>query len=160
MTSIDTSFATGLAVQTATRQTGNANLGQDDFLTLLQRGRHDFTNCFRALYEFADGRPQALARVFADDPDAAAWQQRWQARQPQRDAALLATMKRANPWLIARNHQVENALEAAVDRNDLAPFDALLAALRAPFDERDTDRHYTEPAAPEITASYQTFCGT
>ncbi|SNX67746.1 flagellar basal-body rod modification protein FlgD [Cereibacter ovatus] len=35
MTSIDTSFATGLAVQTATRQTGNANLGQDDFLTLL-----------------------------------------------------------------------------------------------------------------------------
>ncbi len=132
----------------------------DDFLTLLQRGRHDFTNSFRALHDFADGRPQALARLFADDPDAAAWQQRWQARQPQRDAALLATMKRANPWLIARNHQVENALEAAVDRNDLAPFEALLAALRAPFDERDTDRHYTEPAAPEITASYQTFCGT
>ncbi|WP_205200912.1 protein adenylyltransferase SelO [Azonexus hydrophilus] len=132
----------------------------DDFLSLLQRGRHDFTNSFRALHDFADGRPQALARLFADDPDAAAWQQRWQARQPQRDAALLATMKRANPWLIARNHQVENALEAAVDRNDLAPFEALLAALRAPFDERDTDRHYTEPAAPEITASYQTFCGT
>lgn len=132
----------------------------DDFLTLLQRGRHDFTNSFRALHDFADGRPQAFARLFADDPDAAAWQQRWQARQPQRDAALLATMKRANPWLIARNHQVENALEAAVDRNDLAPFEALLAALRAPFDERDTDRHYTEPAAPEITASYQTFCGT
>lgn len=132
----------------------------DDFLTLLQRGRHDFTNSFRALYDFAGGRPQALARLFADNPDAAAWQQRWQARQPQRDAALLATMKRANPWLIARNHQVENALKAAVDRNDLAPFDALLAALRAPFDERDTDRHYTEPAAPEITASYQTFCGT
>lgn len=132
----------------------------DDFLTLLQRGRHDFTNSFRALHDFADGRPQAFARLFADDPDAAAWQQRWQARQPQRDAALLATMKRANPWLIARNHQVENALEAAVDRNDQAPFDALLAALRAPFDERDTDRHYTEPAAPEITASYQTFCGT
>lgn len=132
----------------------------DDFLTLLQRGRHDFTNSFRALHDFADGRPQVLARVFADDPDAAVWQQRWQARQPQRDPALLATMKRANPWLIARNHQVENALEAAVDRNDLAPFEALLAALRAPFDERDADRHYTEPAAPEITASYQTFCGT
>lgn len=132
----------------------------DDFLTLLQRGRHDFTNSFRALHDFADGRPQALARLFANDPDAAAWQQRWQARQPQRDAALLATMKHANPWLIARNHQVENALEAAVDRNDLAPFDALLVALRTPFDERDTDRHYTEPAAPEIAASYQTFCGT
>ncbi|MBS4019228.1 MAG: YdiU family protein [Dechloromonas sp.] len=132
----------------------------DDFLTLLQRGRHDFTNSFRALYDFADGRPQALARLFADDPDAAAWQQRWQARQPQRNAALLAAMQHANPWLIARNHQVENALEAAVDRNDLAPFDALLAALRAPFDERDADRHYTEPAAPEITGSYQTFCGT
>ncbi len=132
----------------------------DDFLTLLQRGRHDFTNSFRALYDAASGRPQALSQLFADNPDAAAWQQRWQARQPQRDAALLATMQRANPWLIARNHQVENALEAAVDRNDLAPFNALLAALRSPFDERDADRHYTQPAAPEVTAGYQTFCGT
>ncbi len=132
----------------------------EDFLTLLQRGRHDFTNSFRALYDFAAGRPMALDRLFAGNTDANDWQERWLTRQPQRDAALLATMKCANPWLIARNHQVENALDAAVDRNDLTPFDALLAALRMPFEERNADRHYTEPAAPEITASYQTFCGT
>ena len=132
----------------------------DDFLTLLQRGRLDFTNSFRALYDAADGRPQALARLFADNAEFTAWQERWQARQPQRDAALLATMKQANPWLIPRNHQVEAALEAAVDDKDLAPFENLLAAIRSPFDEREADRHYTEPAAAEITASYQTFCGT
>jgi uncharacterized protein YdiU (UPF0061 family) len=132
----------------------------DDFLTLLQRGRLDFTNSFRALYDAADGRPQELARLFADNADFAAWQERWQTRQAQRDAALLTTMKQANPWLIPRNHQVEAALEAAVDDDDLAPFENLLAAIRSPFDERETDRLYTEPAAPEITASYQTFCGT
>jgi len=132
----------------------------DDFLTLLQRGRLDFTNSFRALYDAADGRPQALARLFADNVEFTAWQERWQTRQAQRDAALLATMKQANPWLIPRNHQVEAALEAAVDDKDLAPFENLLAAIRSPFDERETDRHYTEAAAPEITASYQTFCGT
>lgn len=132
----------------------------DDFLTLLQRGRLDFTNSFRALYDAAAGRPQALARLFADNAEFIAWQERWQTRQPQRDTALLATMKQANPWLIPRNHQVEAALDAAVDNSDLTPFENLLAAIRSPFDEREADRQYTEPAAPEITASYQTFCGT
>jgi uncharacterized protein YdiU (UPF0061 family) len=73
---------------------------------------------------------------------------------------LLSAMLYANPWVIARNHQVENALEAAVDRMDMAPFERLLAVIQDPFNARPADLAYTMPAPPEVTANYRTFCGT
>jgi uncharacterized protein YdiU (UPF0061 family) len=69
-------------------------------------------------------------------------------------------MKHANPCYIPRNHRVEAALDAAVDHNDLVPFERLLAVIRAPFDERPADAEYAEPAPSEFTTSYMTFCGT
>ena len=45
-------------------------------------------------------------------------------------------MRRVNPYVIARNHRVEEALAAASDEGDLAPFERLLDALRRPYDER------------------------
>jgi uncharacterized protein YdiU (UPF0061 family) len=69
-------------------------------------------------------------------------------------------MRRASPWIIPRNHRVEEALRAASDEGDLAPFDKLLAALRAPYDEKAEHAAYAEPAPAAVTAGYQTFCGT
>jgi uncharacterized protein YdiU (UPF0061 family) len=69
-------------------------------------------------------------------------------------------MRRVNPWIIARNHRVEEALAAASDREDLAPFEQLLAALRRPFDETPGNARYAEPAPAEVTACYRTYCGT
>ena len=69
-------------------------------------------------------------------------------------------MRQANPWIIPRNHQVEAALEAASERDDLAPFERLLAALGAPFEERPEHAAYADPAPAAVTACYQTFCGT
>lgn len=131
----------------------------DDFLSLLQRERVDFTNAFRALYDQAGGKPET-SPLLSPLPDFAAWRQRWQARQPGRPDELRAAMRRANPCYIPRNHQVEAALEAAVDRGDLAPFERLLAVVEQPFDARAADAAYAEPAPPEVTAAYQTFCGT
>jgi len=69
-------------------------------------------------------------------------------------------MRRVNPWIIPRNHRVEEALAAASDGGDLGPFDRLLAALRRPFEESADNASYAEPAAADVTASYRTFCGT
>jgi uncharacterized protein YdiU (UPF0061 family) len=55
---------------------------------------------------------------------------------------------------------VEEALAAASDDGDLAPFKRLLDALRQPFQEAADRAHYTEPAPAELTAHYRTFCGT
>jgi uncharacterized protein YdiU (UPF0061 family) len=62
--------------------------------------------------------------------------------------------------VIARNHRVEEALAAASDDGDLAPFERLLDALRRPFEESHELLPYAEPAPASVTASYRTFCGT
>jgi uncharacterized protein YdiU (UPF0061 family) len=57
--------------------------------------------------------------------------------------------------VIPRNHKVEEALAAAT-AGDMAPFDALLAAIRQPFVEAEA---YMLPA-PSGFGQYVTFCGT
>jgi uncharacterized protein YdiU (UPF0061 family) len=69
-------------------------------------------------------------------------------------------MRRVNPWIIPRNHRVEEALAAASAQHDLVPFERLLAALRRPYDEDTAWARYAQPAPAAVTAQYQTFCGT
>ncbi|MFN4326489.1 MAG: protein adenylyltransferase SelO [Azonexus sp.] len=132
----------------------------DDFLALLHHHRIDFTLACRALFDAATGQADRLTRLMARVEDFPVWQGRWQARQPTRSPTLLAAMQRANPCYIPRNHQVEAALAAAVDDNDLAPFERLLAVIQSPFDERPADAAYSQPAPVGFTDYYRTFCGT
>jgi uncharacterized protein YdiU (UPF0061 family) len=68
-------------------------------------------------------------------------------------------MRTVNPLVIPRNHLVEAALSAAVERQDYAPFEALLDAVTHPFELRVGGARYAEP--PEDDRSgYRTFCGT
>ena len=69
-------------------------------------------------------------------------------------------MRAVNPNIIARNHRVEEALAAASDQGDLAPFQRLLDALTQPYDETAELAPYAEPAPVEVTGCYRTFCGT
>ena len=68
-------------------------------------------------------------------------------------------MQRVNPAFIPRNHKVEEALDAAVERSDLAPFRELLEVISRPFDEQPGREAYSQPA-PLDGEPYQTFCGT
>jgi uncharacterized protein YdiU (UPF0061 family) len=69
-------------------------------------------------------------------------------------------MRQVNPWVIPRNHRVEEALAAASEHGDLAPFNRLLGALQRPYDEYPAAADFAEPAPAHLTAGYQTFCGT
>ena len=144
-------------------ETGDAEADSaliDDFLRILKQKHLDFTVAFRALFHAASGDPTRLNALMTSATDFADWQSRWQARQPTRPAGLLTAMQRANPCYIPRNHRVEAALDAAVDDNNLEPFERLLAVIQSPFDERAVDAEYAEPAPTEFTTSYMTFCGT
>ena len=68
-------------------------------------------------------------------------------------------MHQTNPAYIPRNHRVEEAIEAAVERQDWGPFDELLTVLAAPFDDHRALAAYAEPRAPGEEGT-QTFCGT
>ncbi len=135
-----------------------------DYLGLLHEHRVDFTLGFRRLLDAASGDEAPLRALFAGNGEPlSAWLLRWHARsaaQPLPADVRRRTMARANPAYIPRNHQVEAALAAAVNDDDLAPFERLLAVLQRPFDERAEDDAFAQPAAPEQTACYRTFCGT
>jgi uncharacterized protein YdiU (UPF0061 family) len=76
------------------------------------------------------------------------------------NAGRVEAMRNVNPYVIARNHRVEEALDAASSRGDLAPFRQLLDAVRRPFDESAELAPYAEPAPAGVTEGYRTFCGT
>ncbi|HEY5862636.1 MAG TPA: YdiU family protein [Casimicrobiaceae bacterium] len=127
----------------------------DDWLALLHAQRVDFTLAWRNLADAAEGNGAPLRALFADARALDPWLARWQARHPASEG-----MRGVNPFVIARNHRVEEALSAASDANDLAPFERLLAAVRQPYVENDAQAHFAQPAPAEVTACYQTFCGT
>ncbi|NLT27209.1 MAG: YdiU family protein [Microbacteriaceae bacterium] len=127
----------------------------EELLVALHDGGVDWTGFFRDLGDDGDA---ARAR-FADPAAFDAWAARWRALDPDR-----AAMAEANPVVIPRNHLVEEALAAAQDDGDLAPFERLLAAVTDPFARRPEHRgpefaRYAEPA-PDDFGRYVTFCGT
>ncbi|WP_119352646.1 protein adenylyltransferase SelO family protein [Azohydromonas sediminis] len=140
-----------------------------DWLALLQAQRVDFTLAWRRLADAAAGDEAPLRALFAAPQAPDAWLARWRARcalddggatSPQAAAARAARLRAVNPLVIPRNHRVEEALAAASDDGDLAPFERLLAALKRPYDDAPELAAYAEPAPAHVTAAYRTFCGT
>ncbi|MCE3270758.1 MAG: hypothetical protein K0S57_1155 [Ramlibacter sp.] len=136
----------------------------NDFLRLLETQQVDFTLGWRRLADAAAGDEAALQRLFADPDRLREWTVRWRRRCAAESGVTSQSradrIRSANPWIIPRNHRVEEALQAASERGDMAPFEQLLAALRRPFDETPEHAAYAEPAPAAVTACYQTFCGT
>ena len=140
----------------------------EDFLALLHTHGVDFTLAFRRLAEASeaeDGHAPALMILFPGEGREAllTWLQRWLSRAEQNGLAggeRTNALRAANPVYIPRNHLVEEALDAATEHHDLAPFERLLAVLKDPFEERPGLERFAQPAAAEQQQGYRTFCGT
>ncbi len=133
----------------------------DGLLRTMAATGADFTNSFRALNAAAAGAEGPLRAQLGDGAPATAWISRWQARlagEATSPQARSAAMRRANPAVIPRNHQVEAALEAAV-AGDLKPLDALLQVLAQPWEEGPGLDEFQRPPAPHQVVQ-RTFCGT
>lgn len=122
-----------------------------ELLGLMEAGGSDFTNTFSAL-----SSGSAIDQI-TDRSAYQLWHDTWQARlKDEPDAA--ATMARANPAIIPRNHRIEQMIEAAV-QGDFQPFHRLNAALQSPFDlAQEYEDLKTAPKSEEIVPA--TFCGT
>jgi protein adenylyltransferase len=68
-------------------------------------------------------------------------------------------MKSSNPSVIPRNHQVEKALEAAVEEGDYTVLKRLLYALSNPYNYLKVNEEYMCPPDPS-SVPYVTYCGT
>ncbi|HUF56745.1 MAG TPA: YdiU family protein [Thermohalobaculum sp.] len=138
-----------------------------DLLERMTANGADHTLTFRRLGAVADPgcgeREDAPVRALFRDPAAFDdWAVRWRARlaaEGGERAARRAAMDAVNPLFIPRNHRVEEALKAAVEQDDLGPFDTLMAALAAPFADQPERARLAEPPPPD-QPPHRTFCGT
>jgi protein adenylyltransferase len=129
------------------------------FLTAMEGKKVDFTLAFRYLADAASGQEQPIRGLFADPAAYNLWSEHWRARlarEAVEPAARAQTIRRVNPAFIARNHRVEEALSAAVEHGDYAPFETLLKILSHPFDDQPEFAAFSEPA-PEGLERYQTY---
>ena len=145
-----------------------------EWLDLLEAAGVDFTSAWRALADVLDGDASVLLRLFSNPTPVFGWLTAWRERLgtdgggdgdiggggDDDDVSTAAALRAANPRVIPRNHLVEEALAAASDDDDFAPFEALKAAIRRPYDAGASATRFAEPAAADVTARYQTFCGT
>jgi len=147
-----------LGVHTA--EDWDATLVQD-LLALLKDNAVDFTLFFRRLSEHGPADP-ALQALFTPPDSLTPWAERWAerlTREPMEPELRRQAMLGVNPAYIPRNHLVEAALAASVERSDFGPFETLLKVLSRPFAEQPGQAEYAAPPPPSERA-YRTFCGT
>jgi uncharacterized protein YdiU (UPF0061 family) len=142
---------------------GDQALAQD-LLDAMAKNQADFTLTFRRLSEAAQDPVEdaSLRKLFADPAAYDAWAARWRQRlgqEPQDAAARRTAMRAVNPAFIPRNHRIEAVIEAAVNRDDFAPFEELLTVLSKPYEDQPANAEYASPPEPEQRV-LQTFCGT
>jgi uncharacterized protein YdiU (UPF0061 family) len=129
------------------------------FLSAMGGNSVDFTLAFRLLADAALGQEEPVRGLFADPSAYDRWSRDWRARlarEPATPSERAQAMRRVNPVFIPRNHRVEEALSAAVEQDDFAPFERMLKILSHPFDEQPEFAAFAQPP-PEGQERYQTF---
>ncbi|WDM22931.1 protein adenylyltransferase SelO [Paenibacillus polymyxa] len=129
----------------------------EGLLNIMQKHRADYTNTFRALT-----LNKLEDTVLFSTAEFTQWHEQWQARldrQQESQDSSHQLMRSSNPAIIPRNHRVEEALEAAVEREDYRVMEQLLNVLSNPY-AYSTEQEAYSTLPEESTCPYRTFCGT
>jgi uncharacterized protein YdiU (UPF0061 family) len=145
------------------REEGDAALAED-WLDAMHRNQADFTLAFRGLCEAAEreAADSGVRALFVNPRDYDEWAVRWRARlarEPLDPHSRAAAMRRVNPLFIPRNHRIQQVIDAAVRRQDFAPFARLSDVLSQPYLAREGFESYADAPQPGEVVR-QTFCGT
>lgn len=126
----------------------------DGFLDIMYRHTLDYHRTFIDLalnYDWLENQPE-----FTD------WLMKYRLRRSRQKETLdesVSLMKSVNLAMFPRNHLVEEALNFAVEHNDLSKFNFLLELLRNPYMYSEQQLLANHP--PLATSKpYRTFCGT
>ncbi len=123
------------------------------FLTILHRGKSDFTRSFRHLARLrtdSDAPAHGVRDEIADLETFDAWIADYRARlraEQSDDGARVLRMNRANPKYVLRNHLAQIAIDKA-QAGDFSEIDTLMKLLENPFDEQpEQESSAAEPPA-------------
>ena len=126
-----------------------------DLLTWMHQKKADYTNTFCYLMNEVIQKDN----IYKDD-EFLNWKKRWEVRLKSENRApdqYLKLMKTFNPFIIPRNHKVEEGLRAA-EKDDLKPLTKLIEILKKPYLNQKNVIDYQIPS--NSNENYQTFCGT
>jgi uncharacterized protein YdiU (UPF0061 family) len=132
-----------------------------DTLTNLTKENIDFTIFFDRITRVANKDDRAdtqLLELFTNQQTGKTWFEQWRNYRAESTTSFIS-MRHANPIIIARNHRVEQAIDAATDHNDFEPFRRLSRVLANPFEINPADRELETPPQPKEIV-LQTYCGT
>jgi uncharacterized protein YdiU (UPF0061 family) len=164
-THFETAYTAGLRRKLGLLQPRPDDLSlAQDLLERMASNGADFTLTFRRLCDAADNPDGdvAVRSMFADAHAFDNWAARWRQRLAEEGGEASnrqAAMRTANPAFIPRNHLVEEAIFAAVSKEDFSPFESLMAVLSRPYEDQPIFGRYAEPPRPDQVV-HQTFCGT
>lgn len=134
-----------------------------NFLGLMEAGKADFTQSFRALADAVeDDKAVSLYQLMSDQQALSAWLLGWRQRLAMETGSkvtIAKAMRLANPVYIPRNHRVERALEVAVKDGDYTLFHTFRNILKRPFEHQVGMADYETPPEPHERVM-ATFCGT
>ncbi|RDI39170.1 protein adenylyltransferase SelO [Falsibacillus pallidus] len=129
----------------------------ENLLGMMHKHKADYTNTFRAL---TLGKFEGI-ELFETE-DFAEWKIQWEERLERQDQSKEDSeelMRKTNPSIIPRNHRVEEALKAAVEKGDYTVMEKLVAVLKNPYAySADQEEYARLPEPPE--RPYRTYCGT
>ena len=126
-----------------------------DLLTWMHQKKIDYTNTFCYLMNEKIEKDNNY-----EDNDFQNWKKRWNERlktnnnSPEKYNKL---MRSVNPLVVARNHNVEEALKEA-EKDNYKPITRLIEVLNAPYIKHSNIINYQ--ATSSLNEKYQTFCGT
>lgn len=125
----------------------------NSWLEILEKNDLDFTLSFRKLVDDHNG--------IKNDSRFTEFYRLWKNRLSAQDETLAQAnklMSKVNPIYIARNHQVEKAIEAALVA-DYSKFKEIIEVLKNPFERQDKYHLYAAEPDPS-NRIVATFCGT
>ncbi len=126
-------------------------------LSWMHSNKADYINTFRSLM-----KKDILNEKLFQNREFLDWHQRWKKRLSKNNKPMklsIDLMRKTNPLVIPRNHIVEEALNAASNKNNLVPLYDLLEALKKPYNDQSKIIAYKQPPPPSKQV-YQTYCGT
>ena len=126
-----------------------------DLLTWMHQKKADYTNTFCYLMNEVIQKDKIY-----ENKEFLNWKKRWEERL-QYDGnttdEYMKLMRTFNPFVIPRNHKVEEALKAAEEDN-FKPTTKLVEILKTPYTQQKDILDYQAPSP--LNEKYQTFCGT
>ena len=128
----------------------------EDLLSIMEKYKEDYTNTFVSL---TTGKNMDKGMFISEEFKN--WYKVWKERLTRQDNSsdeINKLMKESNPYVIPRNHRVEEAIEAA-EKGDLSVMINLIEVLSRPYEYSDDNDDYTK-LPKNINCNYKTYCGT